>query len=164
MELCTILFSTVDQLTALTKWPALPFICNFCENKCNKFNCWDFKLSNDVNTVHVAAIWRKLQQQEKVSEYLCTPPKRDLLPRWQSHRVCVCSPWVVKNASKNACHFSIFVPLTGVQILFGGKCVSSKLSYSSFHVQYSRQRVDLNVWGWIFTWNRSLRHKIECIR
>ncbi len=34
-----ILFSTVDKLTALTKWPALPFICNFSENECNKFNC-----------------------------------------------------------------------------------------------------------------------------
>ncbi len=86
MELCMILLSTVDKLTALTKWPALPFICNFSENECNKFNCWDFKLSNDENTVHVAAILRKLQQQEKVSEHLCTPPKRDLLPRWQ--QVC----------------------------------------------------------------------------
>ena len=82
MELCMILFSTVDKLTALTKWPVLPFICNFSENECNKFNCWDFKLSNNVNTVHVAAILRKLQQQEKVFECLCTPPKRDLLPRW----------------------------------------------------------------------------------
>ena len=34
-----ILFSTVDKLTALTKWPVLPFICNFSENEFNKFNC-----------------------------------------------------------------------------------------------------------------------------
>ncbi len=78
-----ILFSTVGKLTAWTKWPALPFIRNFFENEVNKFNCQDFKLSNDVNAVHVAAILRKLQQQEKVFEYLCTPPKRDLLPQWR---------------------------------------------------------------------------------
>ncbi len=71
-----ILFSTVDKLTALTKWPALRFMfLPFAENECNKFNCLrlTFKLSNGVNTVHVAAILRKLQQQEKVFEY-CTPP------------------------------------------------------------------------------------------
>ena len=76
-------FSTEDKLSPLKKWSALPFICNFSENECNKFNCWDLKLSNNVNTVHVAAIIRKLQQQEKVFEYLCTHPKRDLLPQWR---------------------------------------------------------------------------------
>ncbi len=70
-----ILCSTVDKSTVLKKWPVLPFICNFSENESNKFNCWDFKLSNDVNTVHVAAILRKLQQQEKVFKYFCTPQK-----------------------------------------------------------------------------------------
>ncbi len=81
MQLCMILFRTEDKLTALKKWPVLPFISNFSENECNKFNCSDFKLSNDVNTIYVAAILRKLQQQEKVFKYLCTPPKRDLLPQ-----------------------------------------------------------------------------------
>ncbi len=107
MEFCMILFSVVDELTTLTKWPVLPFTHSFSENECNKFNCWDFKLSSDVNTVHSAAISRKLQQQEKVLEYLGTPPKKGLAamvaavgcvadPRggWGLERGC--SPWAIK--------------------------------------------------------------------
>ncbi len=132
MELRMILFSTEDKLTALTKWPALPFTSNFYEKECNKFNCWDFELSNNVNTVHVAATLRKLKQQEKVFKYLKSKSQKGTC----CHRG---SRWVVEepqeggwglegvlplssqkkfeNASKNERYFSIFIPLTDVQIL-----------------------------------------------
>ena len=121
MGLCMVLFGTEDKLTAVTNWPAPPSICNLSENECNKFNCWDLRLSNDVNTVHVAALLRKLQQQEKVSEYLCTPPKRDLLLWWQQvGGAGATGRWGLKggvplewskkieNTSKNTWYFSIF--------------------------------------------------------
>ncbi len=124
-----ILFRTEDKLTALTKWPVLPFISNFSENECNKFNCSDFKLSNDVNTC--SSNIKEVTAAGKSVRILMHTPKKGLVAMmvagggWRSHRGGGvrsgggCSPGAVKkfeNAPKNA-HFSIFVPLTGVQIL-----------------------------------------------
>ncbi len=106
------------------------FLCNFSENECNKFNCWDFKLSNNVNTVHVAAVLRKLRQQEKVFKYLCTPPKRDLLSwrrqvgggeAWRGG----CSPPAVKKIWKSfqkRMTIQYFRPSDWCSNTFGGKC------------------------------------------
>ena len=130
------------------------FLCNFSENECNKFNCWDFKLSNDANTVHVAAILRKLQQQEKVFKYLCTPPKRDLLSwRWQVGGGEAwrggCSPPAVKKIWKSfqkRTIFQHFRPSDRCSNTFGGKCIITCHSHMQAYVWTSSYAYSVDIW------------------
>ena len=125
--------------------------------RAHKFNWWNFKFSNDVNTVHVAAILKKLQQEEKVFKYLCTPWKRDLLRQWQQvvgGRATGGGAQKIWKCFQKRMTFQYFSPSDGCSNTFGGKC-----TFDPEHKQCLS--VNLLSQGWKKLYKRHVKYGVE---